>query len=109
MAELPYDINDMRKSLMERRILWSEHADEKMLEREIRKYEVKECIINGEIIEKYYEDEPFPSCLVFAYTINNRPIHTVCSMNEGILYIITAYEPNLLKWHDDYKTRRIKE
>ena len=109
MPELPYTIDDMRAAVQNRRVLWRDHAVEKMLQREIRKQEVKECIFNGEIVEEYHTDRPFPSCLIFSYTEANRPIHVVCSMNEGVLYIITAYEPNLFKWQEDYKTRRIKE
>ena len=106
MDKLPYTINDLRKAVQRKHIFWTEHSDEKMLEREIRKQEVRECIINGEIIEKYYDDAPFPSCLVFGKTINGRHIHTCCSYYNDAIYIITAYEPNLFKWNTDFKTRR---
>ncbi|MBR0027837.1 MAG: DUF4258 domain-containing protein [Clostridia bacterium] len=106
MDKLPYTINDLRKAIQQKRIFWTEHSDEKMLEREIRKQEVRECIINGEVIEEYDDDTPFPSCLVFGKTINGRNLHACCSYCNGAIYIITAYEPNLLKWNDDFKTRR---
>ena len=106
LLKLPYTIENIHTAIKNRAILWREHASEKMLERGIRKREVKECIINGEIIEEYYNDYPFPSCLVFGRTSGGRPIHVVCSLNEDVLYIKTSYEPNVFKWQDDYKTRR---
>ena len=122
MSDMPYTINDMRNAISEKHVLWSEHALEKMIERDIRKSEVRECILKGEIIEEYLSDKPFPSCLIFALrtlskilspsclifvcTDNGRPIHTVCSFDNGVLYIITAYEPTPFKWLDDHKTRR---
>ena len=106
MSDMPYTINDMRNAISEKHVLWSEHALEKMIERDIRKSEVRECILKGEIIEEYLSDKPFPSCLIFVCTDNGRPIHTVCSFDNGVLYIITAYEPTPFKWLDDHKTRR---
>ena len=106
MSKIPYNIDDIRQALHEGRIFWREHVLERMLERDISKNDIKNCIENGKIIEEYVDDFPFPSCLVFGYTINNRPIHVVCSINGGIVYIITAYEPELFKWHNDFETRR---
>jgi len=49
----------------------------------------------GEVIEKYPDDDPFPSCLVYGRTMNGRPLHVVCAMPKhiDILIIITTYIP----------------
>jgi hypothetical protein len=106
MTVLPYSIEDLRQAFTDNKIVWRDHAAEKMTERNILRSEVRQCIMSGEIIEKYIGDKPFPSCLVFGVTIKNRPLHTVCSISGGYIYIITAYEPNTFKWHNDLKTRR---
>ena len=77
-----------------------------MLERGILRSEVIRCVMRGEIIEEYPEDYPIPSCLVLGFVKAGKPIHVVCSMEDNYIYIITAYEPNLFKWENDFKTRR---
>lgn len=77
-----------------------------MLERGILRSEVIRCVMQGEIIEEYAEDYPIPSCLILGFIKEGRPIHVVCSMDNGYIYVITAYKPNLLKWENDFKTRR---
>lgn len=78
-----------------------------MLERSISRSEVKSVILEGEVIEKYPGDSPYPSVLVFN-TIGGRPLHSVVSYNreENTAYVITAYEPSLNVFEDDFKTRR---
>lgn len=39
--------------------------------------ETKEAIVNGEIIEEYPNDYPFPSCLILGITIKCRYLHIV--------------------------------
>lgn len=60
----------------------------------------------GEIIERYPNDYPYPSCLLLGSAVNKRKIHIVCGIGNGKLYIITAYYPDTDKWENDYKTRK---
>lgn len=55
--------------------------------------EIKEVIKNGEIIEEYPDDYPYPSCLILGMTVNGRKIHVVAGIGEMKLWLITAYEP----------------
>lgn len=64
------------------------------------------AINNGEIIEQYPRDFPFPSCLILGISVRNQYIHIVVSMNEKKIYLITAYIPTADKWEKDLKTRR---
>lgn len=108
MNELPYTIDDIRRMFLKNNIIWKDHAAQRMVERDIQKYEIKQCFTNGEIIETYITDKPFPSCLIMGYTDSNRPIHVLCSTDGEYVYIITAYIPDNIKWNDDLKTRRQK-
>ena len=88
------------------KIKWSVHCLARMQERDISREDVKNCISKGEIIEDYPDDFPHPSCLVFGYTVNNKPIHVVVGNDEEYIYIITAYFPSTVKFEDDLKTRK---
>ena len=60
--------------------------------------------LDPEIIEKYSDDKYSPSCLIYGVTMEGRILH-VLSNSQGV--IITVYEPNLTKWCEDMKTRRL--
>lgn len=61
--------------------------------------------MNGEIIENYPEDYPFPSALVLECK-NGKPMHIVAGIGKNKLWIITAYYPDEKHWSSDYKTRK---
>jgi hypothetical protein len=94
-------IEDIRSCCTDDTIVLTEHLLTRMRQRHIRLNEIKQAIYNGEIIEQYPTDYPFPSCLV-----NAEDIHIVCSIGEGRLYIITAYRPSSEQWEDDGKKRK---
>ena len=78
-----------------------------LISRHISPNEVLQALSNGRIIEDYPSDYPFPSCLVFGCTVQNRKLHIVCSIvNDDILTIITAYEPDFNKWNKTFTKRR---
>lgn len=80
-----------------------------MNQRDILVLDVKDAIKNGKIIEYYYEDYPYPSCLIYGKDSENRNIHVVCGIYENEVYMITAYYPNIDKWEKNMKDRRKKE
>lgn len=90
------------------KIIISIHAQERLRQRGIKQKDIRNCIMTGEIIEQYPDDFPFPSCLVFGYTINNIILHVVASDEGAMSRIITAYYPNTEKFNEDLKTRREK-
>ena len=85
---------------------WTTHCVEQMGERDISKDDIIYCIENGEIIEDYPNDFPYPSCLIYGKCTNGRIIHIVVGSDDEVLYIITSYIPNIIKFEDDLKTRR---
>jgi len=78
-----------------------------MLERDIGKQEVMDVIENGELIEDYPDDRPYPSCLMFG-VVNKRPLHVVVADNavESTTIVITVYPPDSHTFMTDFKTRR---
>lgn len=85
---------------------WTKHCLERMQERDISIDDVKNCIRTGEIIEDYPNDFPYPSCLIFGYTINHKILHTIVGSDGKTLFFITAYYPSTDKFKKDLKTRK---
>ena len=53
------------------------HAAERFRQRGIKNKDIRYAVQNGEIIEQYPEDYPYPSCLLLGFTVNSRPLHVV--------------------------------
>ena len=102
------DIQAFRQFCTDEKIQLTEHALLRCRERNIKLDEVEQCILNGEIIEEYPDDYPFPSAL-FLYITSNHPIHILAGLGEDRLWIITAYYPDPEKWNSDYRTRKETE
>lgn len=100
------NIETIRKYILKRDILWTRHCLNRLNQRNITVVDVKRAIINGEIIEYYFDDYPYPSCLILGYNLNNIAIHIVCSISEELVYMITVYYPDNKDWKEDKKTRR---
>jgi hypothetical protein len=81
------------------------HARERAGKRFIDVEALVEALIRGEILEEYGKDPRGPSALVLGYAAG-RPLHAVCAFDaDGILLIVTVYEPVLPEWVDE-RTRR---
>ena len=62
MSEL--DILELRKLCTPQNIRITLHAAKRLEQRGIFLSDVIACIMNGEIIEQYPDDYPYPSCLI---------------------------------------------
>ena len=94
-------IDDVRKYCTDDTIVLTDHLLTRMRQRQIRLEDIKKAIADGEIVEQYPSDFPFPSCL-----INAEGLHIVCSVGEECLYIITAYRPSPEQWENGGKKRK---
>jgi len=94
-------IDDIRVFCSDDNIFLTEHLLTRMRQRNIKLKDIKHAIAEGEIIEQYPDDYPFPSCL-----INSNEIHIVCSIGEELLYIITAYRPSPEQWEAGGRKRK---
>ncbi len=99
-------IEVLRKYFTEDNVFATAHASERFRQRGIRMKDIRCAVTNGEIIEQYPDDYPFPSCLILGYDEGKNVIH-VCMSDEGeSSRIITAYYPDINKWSEDFKTRK---
>ncbi|MCW5907688.1 MAG: DUF4258 domain-containing protein [Chitinophagales bacterium] len=85
---------------------YTKHVLEKADERNIDLNIVEHTIEYGDKIAEYPSDKPYPSFLYLSF-FEGRPLH-VCfaQVNNITCRVITAYEPSLLIFENDYKTKR---
>ena len=100
------DLAIIRDLCSKSEIEWTMHGAKRLIQRKISAEEVDATIMNGDIIEEYADDFPFPSCLILGITPDEKKLHVVCAVGDNKLWIITAYEPSLVDWESDYRTRR---
>lgn len=103
---MAFNMDDIKEALKKDKIKWSGHILTRIQQRGIKVKDIINCLLNGEIIEQYKDDYPYPSCLILGHTVDNRSIHVVCALEEDNLWMITAYYPSKSEWLDDLKTRR---
>ena len=101
-----FDIDELKDLIKTNKIQWRGHILIRMQQRGIKISDVINCISNGEIIEYYVSDYPFPSCLILGFTDNNIGIHVVCAVGEEYVWMITTYYPDRDHWYEDLKVRR---
>lgn len=101
------DIELIAKLVNEKRLQWQRHAFERMIEREISREDVIHILTEGEIIEHYPDDHPFPSVLVLGF-LNEKPLHAVIGIDkkDEWCYVVTVYRPDTNNFKEDFKTRK---
>jgi len=64
---------------------------------------------NGEVIEDYPTDQPYPSCLIYGESEKGDPIHCVWAHDTKtkISVLITVYRPNPKLWIDWKERKRL--
>jgi Domain of unknown function (DUF4258) len=104
---MEFNIEDIRKLINEEKIQWRNHILIRMQQRGIKIKDILYSLMNGEIIEYYEDDYPYPSALVLGFKNGNAGIHIVCAVGQDMLWMITAYHPDKSQWSDDLKVRRV--
>lgn len=102
------DLHLIKQLCSSHKLRWTNHIFVRLAQRNISMEDVEAAILNGELIEDYPNDYPFPSCLIMGYRTSKDVIHVVCAPNDSRteLWLITAYIPTREKWMDDFKTRK---
>jgi hypothetical protein len=91
---------------MKRKIIYSAHVVIQMFKRGISEEDIEYIIDTGVIIREYPDDKPYPSCLILGF-VGKVPFHVVNAVGEfGEIIIITAYQPDITLWNDDYTIKR---
>ncbi|MEK7616998.1 MAG: DUF4258 domain-containing protein [Patescibacteria group bacterium] len=83
------------------------HGAKQRISRRLKRKEIEEAIQSGEIIEDYPDHHYGPACLLLGKIEKDKSLHILCSLQE-VVDIITVYEPDLIEWEKDLKTRRKK-
>ena len=71
------NIDDIAQLCDKNALRWTSHILERIIRRGISTNDVKSALTNGEIIEHYPNDYPFPSCLVLGYAMTGRILHVI--------------------------------
>jgi hypothetical protein len=89
------------------KLVFRQHAVERMFERGISVDDVTEALDFGKVIEGYPADFPYPSALWLGF-VRQVPLHVVAADNAHFdeRIISTAYRPDPVQWLDGWTTRR---
>ena len=101
------DIQNIIEAIRHNRIRITDHADEEAQTDHISFEEIFFSVLQGEIIEEYPTDKPYPSCLIYGDSFSGEPIHSVWANNPETDWavLVTVYRPDPQRWKD-WRTRR---
>ena len=88
------------------RLVFRVHAIQRMFQRQISEAAVREILTNGETIETYPDDTPYPSRLVLGW-LGSRPLHVVVADDAEAqeTIVVTVYEPDPEQWETGFRRR----
>ena len=100
--------DDIVRAIEAGRVRITDHADEEAAADHLVMDEVFQSVRNGEIIESYPSDKPYPSCLVYGRTEEGHPVHSVWGYNKvnSWAVLVTVYRPDPNRWVDWRERRR---
>ena len=89
------------------KLVYRVHALRRMFARSIILAEVRTVIEQGETIESYRADTPYPSRLLLG-VVGGRPLHVVAADNadDDETIVVTVYEPDPALWQPGFRRRR---
>ncbi|PKO22725.1 MAG: hypothetical protein CVU38_07800 [Chloroflexi bacterium HGW-Chloroflexi-1] len=83
----------------------SSHADLEAADEEIGIEEIREAILNADMLEHYEDTGRGESCLLLGF-VNDRPIHVICGWRHESVLVITVYIPKPPKFINPWTRRR---
>lgn len=72
-------IDNIKQMIKQGKIRWTNHLIVRLFQRNISQEDIENVLLNGEIIEEYENDYPYPSCLVYGINLKNDILHIVWS------------------------------
>ena len=102
-------IEDIVDAIRRNQIRITDHADEEAQADRLSFDEIFFSVFQGEIIEDYPDDTPYPSCLIYGDTFAGIPVHSVWAYNQDNQWaaLITVYRPDPQRWIN-WRVRRSK-
>lgn len=101
------DIADIIKAIQANCVNITQHARKEAREDSLLLDEIFYSTQNGEVIEDYPTDTPYPSCLIYGQNQAGDPVHSVWAYaaDSQIAVLITVYRPDPNRWIE-WKIRR---
>jgi len=99
------DIESIKARVRNNDFVLSGHADQEAADEDIDIADIRDAILNDEILEHYEDTGRGESCLVLGF-VNDRPIHVVCGWRYQSVLIITVYIPKPPKFEGPRTRRR---
>jgi len=95
-------INNIINAIQNNRVKITDHADEEAYNDRLTYEEIYSSVFQGEVIEDYQNDKPYPSCLIMGKNFSDEPIHSVWAYNPENQWavLITVYRPDPKRWID---------
>jgi hypothetical protein len=102
------DFTDLiRQAVARNNYKLTHHTIKRMAERQVLEEEIIAAVLQGDVIERRPNDQPFPKCL-FMYPVRpGNPLYVSCAYNErrGEAHIVTIHWFDPERWID-WRTRR---
>lgn len=99
------DIEAIRDRVRNGKFVVSAHADQEAADEDIEIAEIRDALLNGEILEQYADTGRGESCLILGFA-NGNPIHVVCGWHRESVAIVTVYIPKPPTFEDPRTRRR---
>ncbi len=99
------EIQAIKQLVRNGKFVLSAHADQEAADEGIAIAEIRDALLNGEILEQYPDTGRGESCLVLGFA-NDKPIHAVCGWYRESIAIVTVYIPKSPKFDDPWTRRR---
>ena len=87
----------------------SDHAEDRLAEREIDLDDVLSSVANAEVVEEYPDTGRGESVLVLQQLSDKSTVHVVWGLakaGRNVAVLVTVYTPDPDEWSSDWKTRR---
>jgi len=78
------NIEDSIVAIRKSQVRITDHADEEAVDDKLTFDEIYYSVMQGEIIEDYPNDKPFPSCLIMGKNFTGEPIHSAWAIIQRI-------------------------
>jgi hypothetical protein len=98
-------IDEIRRMVLAGSFEITVHARERMAERGVSTEDLISLIINGEIIENYPDDFPYPSALILGY-MSGTAFHVVVAKGKNLVKVVKVYRADEDIWFN-HRTRKM--
>ncbi len=100
------ELNEIKERVLASEYVYSQHAEIKRKKLNLTFGQIKQALLNSQLLEQYPDTGRGESCLMTGFA-DNLPIHVVCGWLGEQIVIVTVYIPEPPKFIDPF-TRSAK-